>query len=262
MGDPFRSQDRATRDVSSHTAAAMAQEVKTVLLVVAMEAEAAPLVEAIGLTKDEPSRIAPPSTCITFSGNHNGLEVHVVCNGVGNVGTVPAALSTFLGIQEFKPDLVISAGTAGGFKAKGGEIGDVYHGTSTINHDRIISIPQFTAYGMDSRTSTPCPNMVKALGLKEGVVSTGNRFDKLYEDMKTLAANDASVKEMEAAAVAWACSLSSTPFFALKAVTDIVDGDVPSGDEFMQNLAKAAAKLKQAVVECIEFVAGKKLGDL
>jgi len=36
---------------------------------------------------------------------------------------------------------------------------------------------------------------------------------------------DASVKDMEAAAIAWVAKLSNTPFFALKIVTDIVDGD-------------------------------------
>lgn len=32
--------------------------------------------------------------------------------------TVPASLSTYLACQTFNPDLIISAGTAGGFKAR------------------------------------------------------------------------------------------------------------------------------------------------
>eukprot|EP00192_Tetraselmis_astigmatica_P019023 CAMPEP_0117662892 /NCGR_PEP_ID=MMETSP0804-20121206/8293_1 /TAXON_ID=1074897 /ORGANISM="Tetraselmis astigmatica, Strain CCMP880" /LENGTH=250 /DNA_ID=CAMNT_0005469817 /DNA_START=62 /DNA_END=814 /DNA_ORIENTATION=+ len=243
-------------------------EIKTVLVIIAMEAEAKPMVEKLGLTKDEPSRIPPPATCVTFSGKHGGLNVHIACNGVckeygiDNVGTVPATLTAYLGIEAFKPDIVISAGTAGGFKEKGGEIGDVYHSTSTINHDRKIAIPVFTAYGMDSRPSHPCPNMVKALGLKGGVVSTGNRFDKCEVDMETMAENSAAVKEMEAAAVSWVCSLSGTPCFALKALTDIVDGDRPSHDEFLENLATAASHLKDAVVGAVEFMDGKSLKEL
>ena len=38
--------------------------------------------------------------------------------GVDNVGTTPAALSTYLAIMQMNPDLVINAGTAGGFKSK------------------------------------------------------------------------------------------------------------------------------------------------
>lgn len=52
--------------------------------------------------------------------------MHVVWNGrcdvhnVDYVGTVPAALSAYLATQHFNPDLIISAGTAGGFKARVG----------------------------------------------------------------------------------------------------------------------------------------------
>jgi nucleoside phosphorylase len=44
-------------------------------------------------------------------------------------------------LQAFKPDLLISAGTAGGFKARGGEIGDVYISKAVMHHDRRIAIP-------------------------------------------------------------------------------------------------------------------------
>ena len=62
-------------------------------------------------------------------------------HGVDNVGTVPAALSTYLACQRHKPDLIISVGTAGGFRAQGAQIGDVFAGTGTVNHDRRIPIP-------------------------------------------------------------------------------------------------------------------------
>ncbi len=58
-----------------------------------------------------------------------------------NVGTVPAAVTAYLAVHEFKPDLVISVGTAGGFKAKAAAIGDVFLATAFANHDRRIPIP-------------------------------------------------------------------------------------------------------------------------
>jgi Phosphorylase superfamily len=70
---------------------------------------------------------------------------------------------------------------------------------------------------------------------------------------------DASVKDMEAAAIAWAADLSKTPFIALKVVTDIVDGDRPAEEEFFENLATAAASLQVMVPKVIEFVVGKSL---
>ena len=75
------------------------------------------------------------------------IRVTIVCNGkssdfgVDNVGTVPAALSTFLAIEALKPDIVINAGTCGGFQACGGRVGDVYVSTGVANHDRRIQIP-------------------------------------------------------------------------------------------------------------------------
>ena len=54
---------------------------------------------------------------------------------------MPAALTAYLSIQQLQPDLVISLGTAGGFKAQGGCIADVYVSTGFANHDRHIPIP-------------------------------------------------------------------------------------------------------------------------
>ncbi len=73
---------------------------------------------------------------------------------------------------------------------------------------------------------------------------------------------DASCKDMEAAAVAWACSLSGTPFLALKVVTDIVDGGRPTHEEFMENLHSAAVSLQKTLPQVIDFVVGKALHEL
>jgi 5'-methylthioadenosine nucleosidase len=51
------------------------------------------------------------------------------------------ALRQTLQLQAFKPDLLISAGTAGGFKAQGGAIGNVYISKAVMHHDRRIPIP-------------------------------------------------------------------------------------------------------------------------
>lgn len=43
--------------------------------------------------------------------------------GVDEVGTVPAALNTYIAIKHVNPDLIINAGTAGGFRRKDAAIG-------------------------------------------------------------------------------------------------------------------------------------------
>lgn len=74
--------------------------------------------------------------------------------------------------------------------------------------------------------------------------------------------NEAVVKEMEAAAIAWVAELSATPFLALKVVTDIVDGEELTQDEFLRNLATAAAILQDKLLAVINFVTGRALNQL
>lgn len=80
-------------------------------------------------------------TCLQSSQSVSANAGKCKEHGVDNVGTVPAALSTFLACQRHKPDLIISVGTAGGFRTQGAQIGDVFAGTGTVNHDRRIPIP-------------------------------------------------------------------------------------------------------------------------
>ena len=70
-------------------------------------------------------------------------------NGVDNVGTVAASLATYLAIQAINPDLVISAGTAGGFKSQveqeigeggRGREGGLTHRRHIIEHNLVPGI--------------------------------------------------------------------------------------------------------------------------
>jgi 5'-methylthioadenosine nucleosidase len=90
---------------------------------------------------------------------------------------ISAAISAFVAINEFSPDLVINAGTAGGFKRCGGNIGDSYIGTHFKHHDRRIPIPGFIEYGVGNHKAFSCKNLIDALNFKSGVVSTANSLD-------------------------------------------------------------------------------------
>ena len=179
-----------------------------------------------------------------------------------SVGTAPASLISYLAIQAFKPDLVMSVGTAGGFKARGASIADIFVATATVNHDRRIPIPGFDTYGIGRNATLSAPNMRRMLNLKSGVVSSGNSLDYTAEDMRLMMEHEAAVKEMEAAAVSWSASLFKCPVLCLKSVTDIVDGDKPAQEEFLENLHKAADALQAVVPKALEYMAGKRLSEL
>jgi 5'-methylthioadenosine nucleosidase len=72
---------------------------------------------------------------------------------------------------------VINAGTAGGFKAKGAAIGDVFVSSRTLNHDRRIPLPGFQEFGIGCHDAYPTVNLRAALGYKHGAVTTSNSLD-------------------------------------------------------------------------------------
>jgi 5'-methylthioadenosine nucleosidase len=237
-----------------------------------MEAEAKPFVDHLGL---EPiDDFFPSNTPFhAYGGIHNGTQVTVIMNGkdtvygtgVDNCGTVPASLATFLALQRLPTtDLFINAGTCGGFQRKGATIGDVFITTAVANHDRRIPIPPFIPYGIGKIESivsktTQFDDLISQNNFKLGICTTGNSLDKTAEDDTHMEANDASVKDMEAAAIAWCCSMFDKPFLGVKVVTDIVDGDKPTQDEFMENLHTASVRLQQALPIILDYVCGKEL---
>lgn len=243
-----------------------ARRIQHVLVVIAMAAEAAPFVAHLGLAP-APALLPGPLPCAVFSGQHSGLTVTVVtCGacplfGVDSVGTVPAALATYAACAALAPDLVLSAGTAGGFAARGGAVGDVYVSSALRNHDRRIQIPGFDSYGVGELPS-PGGALAAALGLKWGVVSTGNSLNCGPEELAELQAAGVHCKEMEAAAVGHVARLFRLPCLAVKAVTDVVDGGRPTAEEFGENLAAAAAALQRTLPRVIAFVAGKTAAEL
>lgn len=95
--------------------------------------------------------------------------------------------------------------------------------------------------------------MILSVCKQEGVVSSGNSLDYSKEDWDQMAANEAAVKEMEAAGISWVAHLHGVPFLAVKSITDIVDGDQPPQQEFLENL-HAAAQALQVRYECIPGV--------
>lgn len=245
--------------------------IKNVVIAVAMQQEAEPFITHLDLTPVD-NFFPEEAPFKAFGGVYEECKLTVVTNGqdnvygtgVENVGTVPAALVTFLTLQKLKGDvdLVINAGTCGGFKAKGAEVGDVFITEASANHDRRIAIPPYIPYGVGKIESTNTDSLRKAIGAKLGIVSTGNSLDKHDWDDEQMKKNDASVKDMEAAAIAWSCALHDVPHFGVKVVTDIVDGDKPSDEEFMENLASAAKSLQEALPKVVAHVCGKKHDEL
>jgi 5'-methylthioadenosine nucleosidase len=218
------------------------------------------VVQALGLEPSE--RIDPRLPIVQHTGFYRGLHVMLSCNGVDpqhgvdQIGTQAAALNAYLTLAKHAPALCINAGTAGGFLKRGAAIGDVImsHGIMRF-HDRRIPLPGFDAYGVGSYPSLVLPNVAARLGLREGAISTSDSLDATDECHRLMDAHEAHAKEMEAASIAWVCSMLGVPFLALKAITDLVDGGEPTAAEFVKNLHHASERLCDRLLALLGLLA-------
>ncbi|KAJ4898745.1 5'-methylthioadenosine/S-adenosylhomocysteine nucleosidase 1 [Raphanus sativus] len=120
----------------------------------------------------------------------------------------------------------------------------------------------FDLYGVGLRQAFSTPNLLNHLNLKIGRLSTGDSLDMSTQDESLIIANDATLKDMEGAAVAYVADLLKVPVIFLKAVTDLIDGDKPTAEEFLKNLALVTSALEETATNVINFINGKTLSDL
>uniref|UniRef100_A0A0C9QUC7 TSA: Wollemia nobilis Ref_Wollemi_Transcript_9073_1355 transcribed RNA sequence n=1 Tax=Wollemia nobilis TaxID=56998 RepID=A0A0C9QUC7_9CONI len=253
---------------SAPSAESQENPISKILVFIAMQAEALPLVNKFNLSEDEASLFPKGVPWIRYHGVYKDLQINIVIPGkdavfgIDSVGTVSAALGTFAAVQALNPDIVLNVGTAGGFKVKGASVGDVYLATNVAFHDRRIPIPIFDQYGVRARPTFPTPNLIKELELKVGNLSTGDSLDMSSEDEKLIRANDSTIKDMEGAAVAYVTDLFSVPTIFLKAITDVVDGEKPTTEEFLENLSAVTLAMEETVTKVVDFINGKMLSEL
>lgn len=232
---------------------------KSILIIMAMEDEASPLVNSLELKNE--NRLHNIYSIKKFSGKYKDLNINLITNGtcsrynVDSIGTQVSTLSAHLGIENFSPNLILNAGTAGGFHKDNAKIGDVYLSSPYVcYHDRRIELPKFDKYGIGFYPCFPAEDMAMELGLRLGVVSTGNSLDYTEKDLALMISYNGVVKDMEAAAIAWVAEQHQIPFLAIKAITDIVDGDKPTEKEFVQNLKFASGVLSEKTIKIIDYL--------
>jgi nucleoside phosphorylase len=237
-----------------------------IALIMAMRAEAQPLIDALELDM-VPNWFPAAGGSTPYRRNEQreselGAEILLVhvgqCPrfGVDNIGTQPATLATYFAVSQFRPDLVLSVGTCGGFRRRGANVGDVYLADEAIIfHDRRIDLPGFDRYGLGNYKPARIQHHANGIGAKLAIVSSGNSLDMPPSDHEVMERRGATVKDMEAAAVAWVCEQMSTPMSALKSVTDIVDGEHATSEEFLRNLAFASRRLCDTTLDLLRALA-------
>lgn len=234
----------------------------------AMQGEAAPFINHFGLAENS-DYFSAALPFRTFQKKIGNLQVSLVTSGidathgVDNIGCEAATLMAHESINKLTPDLLINAGTAGGFANKDAQIGTLYTSNKYfVFHDRIVPLPGFSDAAVGRFPALDVSQLAKDLELKSGVISSGSSLEKNQKDQHVIDQHNAVAKEMEAAAIAWVASLHQTPFFALKSITNLIDEKNQSEEEFIKNFDVSVTALNNKLIELINYLQNKKITDL
>jgi len=165
-------------------------------------------------------------------------------SGVDRIGTQAASLACWETIKTLSPKMIGSVGTAGGFKSRGANIGDVFLSEFIFFHGRHIPVPGYESFELGK---FPALNIKKPLNLKLGVVSSGDSVPASEIDLKRMEEIGTDAKDMEAAAIAEVCRMADIPVFAIKSITDFVDSSETTHGQFIKNYSLATEKLAAAI---------------
>lgn len=225
------------------------------LVIMAMAAEAAPVRSALGLV-DSSEKIHPDFPSVIWESSRvclalNGQDKR---HGVDSIASQPAAVTALLAIERVRPSLVISAGTAGGFAKRSGYLGEVCLATRCFFHDRRIPLEEFEAYGNGNYPVADLDTIGSSLGFHLGAVSSGNSLDAPDVDLKRMDSYETVAKDMEAASVAWICEQLNVPFTALKVITDLVDSEDSTAEQFVANFETATKRLGEALKDFVNAI--------
>lgn len=67
---------------------------------------------------------------------------------------------------------------------------------------------------------------------------------------------------LQGASIGYVADLLKVPVLYLKDVTDVVDGDRPTSEKFLENLASVTAALEKTVTDVVNFINGNCFSDI
>lgn len=193
------------------------------------------------------------------TGTYDGKEVVLLKSGVGKVN---AAMSTTILLQQFKPDVVINTGSAGGFD-ENLDVGAIVISDEVRHHDVDVTIFGYeigqmagmpTAYKSDEQLIDIAKKAVSEVGEHQygvGLICSGDAFMNDPVRVANVREHFPTMKavEMEAAAVAQVCHQFETPFVVIRALSDIAGKESNiSFDEFLPVAAKHSTAIVLKVI--------------
>ena len=165
---------------------------------------------------------------------------------VCGVGKVNAAAATQRAIDEGATE-IWNVGVAGGLDPSM-EVGASYVIARAVEYDFDLAQVNGTRIGIHNERTTPYFACAAdfAPGLPRATLATGDRFGDDAADFATLDGLEATVRDMEGAAVAHVCETNGVPCRIVKCLSDI-RGKGAMTRQYRENLAKALAALSETL---------------
>ena len=170
---------------------------------------------------------------------------------VSGIGKVNAAAATQRAILEGATE-VWNVGVAGGFDPAM-QVGACYAVDRAVEYDFDLAQVNGTAVGVHDERTTPyfsCATDGLA-DLPRATLATGDRFNDSEDDLATLAALGATLRDMEGAAVAHVCERNGVPCRIVKCVSDVHGRGSMTG-QYRNNLKTALASLTIKLKELLK----------
>ena len=190
---------------------------------------------------------------------------HDVCLLESGIGKVNATLATEWLAREFKPDIIINTGSAGGIKSAV-QVGDFVFADRVCHHDVDVSpigfdfgeLPRLPVYYPIKKSWLELLDQVASAKQQNryhiGTIASGESF--IYQDHQVAEIesrfDEVIACEMEAAAVAQVCYLHNIDYLILRNLSDVAGDGAPIN--FNQYVSQAAKKSTELVLAFISLI--------
>ena len=190
----------------------------TIAILVAMGQELNLLLPLLENTKSE--------TIDGFTFNSGKIGNNDIVAMQCGIGKVNAAIGTLTLLNNYKPELVINTGVAGG-ASQDAHVMDVIVGSTIAYHD--VWCGPGTQYGeasgyplyfeSDKRFTNLIPNRAD---IKRGLICSGDKFIASIEEVQTIqkAFPEVLAVDMESATIAQVCYLRKVPVMVMRVISD------------------------------------------
>ena len=187
-------------------------------------------------------------------------EAQVILQKSG-IGKVNAAIQAVEMIRQYKPDVIISSGCAGG-NGDDVNVQDVVVSSELAYHDvycgeAIGHSVYGQVQGLPARFEADPYLLEKAqlTGAKPGLIVTGDWFVDTKDKMREIINHfpEAKAVDMESCAIAQACYINKVPFISFRVISDIPlrDTDASQYHNFWDTIAENSFHVTKTFIESL-----------